>query len=61
MFFGPEVKIEPTGQKENHFQVKAKKEIGPQDVGGQSYELIYALAYVNEEGRWKLDHLTQIQ
>lgn len=52
-FFGPESKLEVLEKNENSFKIKQTKEIGPQDVGGDSYDIVYIVKYVKEDHMWK--------
>lgn len=52
-FFGPSYDLEVLDKDSKHFKVKQTKEIGPQDVGGESYILVYVIDYVKKDGKWK--------
>ena len=50
-FYGPyEYDLEVLTKDNERFKVKQTKEIGPQDVGGDAYNLIYIIDYVKEDG-----------
>lgn len=48
-FLGQMRRYELTKQENERFEVKVIREIDPQDIGGASYDEVYALAYVTED------------
>lgn len=52
-FYGPSPDLEVLGKTENSFKIKLTKEIGPQDIGGKSYDIMYIVKYVKEDDEWK--------
>lgn len=52
-FYGPSYDIEVLDKDSESFQVEQTKEIGPQDVGGESEDLVYIIDYVKEDDKWK--------
>lgn len=52
-FFGPSPDLEVLDKDKESFKIKQTKVIGPQEVGGESYDLIYIVEYVKEDDKWK--------
>ncbi|HSJ37577.1 MAG TPA: S8/S53 family peptidase [Planococcus sp. (in: firmicutes)] len=52
-FYGPSYDLEVLTKDSGKFKVKQTKEIGPQDIGGTSYEIKYIIDFVKEDDKWK--------
>ncbi len=51
-FFGSG-KIDVLEENNDRFKVKQTITVGPHDVGGESYDIVYILDYVKEDDQWK--------
>lgn len=52
-FYGPSPDLEVLEKDSESFKIKQTKEIGPQEKGGTSHDLVYIVKYVKEDGKWK--------
>lgn len=53
-FYGPAYDLEVLAKESDRFAVKQTKIIGPQDIGGTSYDVVYIIEYEREDGKWML-------
>lgn len=51
-FYGPAYDLEVLRKDDVSFTVRQTKEIGPQDIGGTSYHIVFIIDYVKEDGKW---------
>lgn len=51
-FYGPAYDLEVLAKESERFRVKQTKEIGSQDIGGTSYDIVYVIDYVKKDGKW---------
>ena len=51
--YGPKPHLEVIEKEDDSFIIKQTKEIGPQEAGGKSIDIVYIVKYVKQDGSWK--------